>query len=54
MTALAAPAHKLGQREFILMVAMLTATVAFSIDSMMPALPEIAAELSPGHQTTRS
>lgn len=48
MTALAARARKLGQREFILMVAMLTATVAFSIDSMMPALPEIAAELSPG------
>ena len=29
------------------MIAMLFATIAFSIDSMLPALPEIAAELSP-------
>lgn len=34
--------------EFIAMIAMLFATVAFSIDSMLPALPEIAQELTPG------
>ncbi|MDH5453337.1 MAG: multidrug MFS transporter, partial [Paracoccaceae bacterium] len=27
---------------------MLSATVAFSIDAMLPALPDIAGELSPG------
>ena len=31
--------------EFIAFCAMLSATVAFSIDSMLPGLPEIAAEL---------
>lgn len=34
--------------EFIALVAMLMATVAFSIDSMLPALPDIAGALSPG------
>ncbi|WP_322865879.1 MFS transporter [Aquicoccus sp. G2-2] len=33
--------------EFIALIAMLFATVAFSIDSMLPALPEIGAELTP-------
>ncbi len=33
--------------EFIALIAMLFATIAFSIDSMLPALPEIAAALSP-------
>lgn len=37
----------LGQTEFIALIAMLFATIAFSIDAMLPALPEIAAELSP-------
>ncbi|MDX1780175.1 MAG: multidrug effflux MFS transporter [Thalassovita sp.] len=37
----------LSRVEFIAMLAMLFATVAFSIDSMLPALPEIARELSP-------
>ena len=41
------PAAVMGQREFIAMIAMLFATIAFSIDAMLPALPEIAAELSP-------
>ncbi|WP_102223292.1 multidrug effflux MFS transporter [Acidimangrovimonas sediminis] len=36
--------------EFIAMIAMLFATVAFSIDSMLPALPEIAQELTPGDE----
>ncbi|MCF2904009.1 multidrug effflux MFS transporter [Octadecabacter sp. CECT 8868] len=39
----------LGQTEFIALVAMLAATVAFSIDAMLPALPEIAEELTPGN-----
>lgn len=33
--------------EFIALMAMLFATIAFSVDSMMPALPEIGRELSP-------
>jgi DHA1 family bicyclomycin/chloramphenicol resistance-like MFS transporter len=37
----------LSQREFIAMMAMLFATIALSIDAMLPALPQIAAELSP-------
>lgn len=37
----------LGQVEFIALIAMLFATIAFSIDAMLPALPRIAAELSP-------
>lgn len=38
---------RLSQGEFIALIAMLFATIAFSIDSMLPALPQIAAELSP-------
>lgn len=34
--------------EFVALMAMLTATVAFSIDAMLPALPEIGRALSPG------
>lgn len=37
----------MGRVEFIAMIAMMFATVAFSIDAMLPALPEIAAEFSP-------
>ena len=37
----------LSQPEFIALVAMLAATIAFSIDAMLPALPQIAEELSP-------
>ncbi|MFP7673072.1 multidrug effflux MFS transporter [Marivita sp. S0852] len=33
--------------EFIALMAMLSATVALSIDAMLPALPQIAAELTP-------
>jgi len=43
-----APTRPLSQREFIALMAMLLATVAFSIDAMLPVLPEIAASLSPG------
>ncbi|PYE86093.1 multidrug effflux MFS transporter [Pseudoroseicyclus aestuarii] len=48
MTARAGqPRPALSQTEFILLLAMLTAVVAFSIDSMLPAMPEIAEELTP-------
>jgi DHA1 family bicyclomycin/chloramphenicol resistance-like MFS transporter len=36
-----------GQTEFIALIATLFATIAFSIDSMLPALPQIARELTP-------
>lgn len=36
-----------GRLEFVAMMAMLVATVAFSIDAMLPALPKIGAEFSP-------
>ena len=36
-----------SRAEFIALLAMLFAMVAFSIDAMLPALPEIGAELSP-------
>lgn len=39
--------RKLTELELIAMMAMLAATVAFSIDAMLPALPEIGAALSP-------
>jgi MFS transporter, DHA1 family, multidrug resistance protein len=38
---------RIGQGEFVAMMAVLFATIAFAIDAMLPALPEIAAELSP-------
>ncbi len=37
-----------SQREFVALMAMLFAGVALSIDAMLPALPAIAADLSPG------
>lgn len=37
----------MGRPEFIALMAMMFATIAFSIDAMLPALPEIASELSP-------
>lgn len=41
------PTKRLGQPEFIALIAMNFAMVAFSIDSMLPALPEIADALTP-------
>lgn len=38
----------MGRLEFVALMAMLVATVAFSIDAMLPALPRIGAELTPG------
>ncbi|MDA9207845.1 multidrug effflux MFS transporter [Octadecabacter sp.] len=43
------PTKPLGQTEFIAMTAMLVACVAISIDAMLPALPEIGAELTPNN-----
>ena len=45
-TALASP-PRLPLPEFIALIAMLFATIAFSIDAMLPALPEIAQQLTP-------
>lgn len=42
-----APTQRLGQTEFVALMAMMVATVAFSIDAMLPALPEIGESLSP-------
>ena len=39
--------RRLPQGEFIALMGMMFATIAFSIDSMLPALPEIAQELTP-------
>lgn len=39
--------RQLSQKEFVALMAMLFATVALAIDSMLPALPAIAATLSP-------
>ena len=49
MTALADPLQerRLPLPEFVAMLAMLFAMTAFSIDAMLPAMPEIADELSP-------
>lgn len=47
MTEASAPVRRLPVAEFTAMLALLFATIAFSIDAMLPALPQIAAELSP-------
>lgn len=39
--------RRLSRVEFTALMAMLYATIAFSIDAMLPSLPSIAAELSP-------
>ena len=41
------PSRVIGRSEFVAIIAMLFATIAFSIDAMLPALPIIGAELSP-------
>ena len=41
------PTKPLSQTEFVALIAALFATIAISIDAMLPALPEIAATLSP-------
>lgn len=51
MSSAAAPSSstRLSQGELIAMLALLFATVAFSMDAMLPALPEIAAALTPAN-----
>jgi MFS transporter, DHA1 family, multidrug resistance protein len=39
--------NRMSRTEFIALIAMMFATIAFSIDAMLPALPQIGAELSP-------
>lgn len=41
------PIKKLPMPEFVALMATIFATLAFSIDAMLPAFPEIAAELTP-------
>ena len=41
------PTKPLSQIEFVALIAALFATIALSIDAMLPALPEIAATMSP-------
>ena len=43
----AAGDRQIGRFELVALLAMMVATVAFSIDSMLPALPDIGAELVP-------
>lgn len=38
----------MGRGEFIALLAMMFSTIAFTVDAMLPALPQIGAELSPG------
>ncbi|MEM7520258.1 MAG: multidrug effflux MFS transporter [Pseudomonadota bacterium] len=40
----------MGSFEFVALIAMMFATIAFSIDAMLPALPQIAADLSPEYE----
>lgn len=46
-TNISHPVRRLPLPEFVAMMALVSAVVAFSIDSMLPALPEIAAQLTP-------
>ena len=41
--------NMMGRVEFITLCAMMFATIAFSLDAMLPALPRIGAELSPDY-----
>lgn len=47
MTASPSGAKPISQFEFVAIMAMLFATIAISIDAMLPALPDIAASLTP-------
>ncbi|OAN70005.1 multidrug MFS transporter [Jannaschia sp. EhC01] len=51
MTDTSAPTARLSQVEFIALIGVLFATIAMSIDAMLPALPDIAAELTPDNLT---
>ncbi|MEL6100178.1 MAG: Bcr/CflA family efflux MFS transporter [Pseudomonadota bacterium] len=42
---IAAESQRVGRHEFILLMSTMFATIAFSVDAMLPALPQIAADL---------
>ena len=44
------PRHRMATGEFVALIAMMFSTVAFSIDALLPAMPEIKAELGAGGQ----
>ena len=44
-----AVSNPMSKGEFVALIAMMFATIAFSIDAMLPALPEIGRTLSPDH-----
>ena len=46
--------RRLPLPEFIALMALIFSMLAFSIDAMLPAFPQIAAELSPETPTTPS
>lgn len=48
---LTAPSARISTGEFIALMGMMFATIAFSIDAMLPALPDIAADLTPDDPT---
>ena len=41
------PDFHMGRAEFVALIAMMFATIAFSTDAMLPALPQIVADLAP-------
>ncbi len=45
--ALAPDQFRMSRTEFVALIAMMFASIAFSIDAMLPALPDMAVELSP-------
>jgi DHA1 family bicyclomycin/chloramphenicol resistance-like MFS transporter len=45
------PAQKMGTAEFVALVAMLFSTIAFSMDALLPAFPNIQADLNSGPST---
>ncbi len=49
MNTLISPPKPLGMLEFVCLIAMMFSSIAFSIDAMLPALPDIAKELTPNN-----
>ena len=47
MTSSPSPEFRMSRTEFVALLAMMMASVAFSIDAMLPAMPQIGMELSP-------
>ncbi|MEC7761947.1 MAG: multidrug effflux MFS transporter [Pseudomonadota bacterium] len=51
MTYTSAPTHRLGRFELVALLAGLMSLMAFTTDSMLPAMTDIAAELAPGDKS---